>query len=164
MMPKRAGVSDRTATMAAPGFKLRYSSAICSAGVLDRTTLATSLSARRRSACCASSIPSSMTVGLDMVVSVLADKSQLARGSAVFHRGLVARPARRLPGGRFLGGIVVVGCGVAAAAVASEQEELDVVGIVELVLGRQVGGVVGRHRLGQMRGHHHQELCLVPLV
>src|SRR5450432_143133 len=99
MTPKRCGVSERTDTMAAPGFRPRYSSAICSAEALDRTTLARSLSARRRSACWASSIPSSMTVGLGIVVSSSADKAQLARWTTVFHRGLAGRFVERPRGG-----------------------------------------------------------------
>ena len=59
----------RTATIAAPGFRFRYSSAISSAGVFERTTFATSLSASRTSACCASSMASNKTVGFDIVAT-----------------------------------------------------------------------------------------------
>src|SRR5579871_5730567 len=158
MRPNRAGVSERTETMAAPGLTLRYSSAICSAGVFERTTLATSFRARRRSACCASSIPNNMTVGLDIVLRLSANEPDLPGGPSV----LESRPVGRSFTRRLLHcTAAVVGM---SPAVAAEQEQLHVAGIVELVVGRQVGGVVGSDRLGQVGRHHHQELGLVALV
>src|SRR5580693_4647476 len=143
MRPNRAGVSERTETIAAPGLMLRYSSAISSAGVLERTTLATSLSARRRSACCASSIPSNKTVGLDIVLRLSANEPYLAGRSPVRE----GRPKRRPLSSRLLH-CTAAGVDV-PTAVAPKQKQLH---------------VVRRHRLGQVRRHHHRELGLVPLV
>src|SRR3954452_18315264 len=141
--PKRLGASGRTATIAAPGFRFRYSSAISSAGVFERTTFATSLSASRTSACWASSMASSKTVGLDIVAYMIsANEAELPAWSAIRkghfrmagaglqHRLLRLVRARRLT----------------AAAHRTEQEQLNVVRIVQLVVGRQPRRLVRRHR------------------
>src|SRR6188474_2953978 len=99
MRPKRFGASGRTATMAAPGFRLRYSSAISSAGVLERTTLAISLSASRTSACCASSMASNRTVGFDIVAClyiISANEAKLPARPSIHHRAAGRPPLRVL--------------------------------------------------------------------
>src|SRR5450631_2060050 len=162
MSPNRWGVSDLTETMAAPGLMLRYSSAISSAGVLERTTLATSLSARRRSACSASSIPSKSTVGFDIVLRRSANEPNLAGGATVRESRPERRPFLRISLRRLLHcSAAVVGM---PATDAAEKEKLDVVRVIELVLSRKVGGVMRCDGLGQVRRHHHQELGLVALV
>src|SRR5262245_56374794 len=124
-----------------------------------------SFSASRTSACWESSIASSKTVGLDIVAYMIsANEAQLPAWTSIHHR---ARGGSAL---RILVAVVhgllrpVPAVRLPAAAHRAEKEELDVVRIVLLVIGRQRRRVVRRDRPDEVGGHDDQQLRLVALV